>query len=353
MALVKILQVNTEKTWRGGERQTLYTIESLIDQGVDCQLMALKDSLIHQRAVAIGINVITVESMSDTLLKLFRLKGRFDCIHAQTGKAHTQCILTKFFHRIPVVYTRRVDFIPSGFGTRLKYKFTDKVVSISNAISIILEKSGMHADSPIISSAVKSKDLDVERALALKKSLHIQGGVKIIGLVSALEPHKDPRTALKTIHELQKTRQDFAVLHFGNGVLFDQISDMIKELDLAQFYFQMGHQENVEDYFSIMDVFLMTSKEEGLGSSVLDAFNYEVGVVSTNAGGLNDLVKDRGFLCNIGDIQCLSHNLNLALEFSKELDKYKISAKQYCDNEMGVELMASKYINLYQELIDG
>ena len=350
---MRVLQVNTEKTWRGGERQTLYTIESLISQGIDCQLMTLKGSLMHQRAAAMGISVIAVKSMADALKKLSNLKGKFDCIHAQTGKAHTQCILTKVFHQIPVIYTRRVDFVPSGFSTRLKYKFTDKVVSISNVISLILEKSGMYADSPIISSAVKNKNLDIERALKLKRSLGVKDGVKIIGLVSALESHKDPITALKTIHELQKTRQDFSVLHFGDGVLFDQISDMIKELDLARFYFQMGYQENVEDYFSIMDVFLMTSKEEGLGSSVLDAFNYEVGVVSTNAGGLNDLVKDRGFLCNIGDIQCLSHNLNLALESSKELDKYKMSAKQYCDNEMGVELMASKYINLYQELIDG
>jgi glycosyltransferase involved in cell wall biosynthesis len=168
-----------------------------------------------------------------------------------------------------------------------------------------------------------------------------------------LEPHKDPIIALKTIYELQKVRQDFAVLHFGNGVLFDQVSDTIKELSLDQLYFQMGHHENVEDYFSIMDVFLMTSKEEGLGSSVLDAFNYEVSVVSTNAGGLNNLVQDRGFLCNIGDTQCLSQGLSLALNSSKESIAHKINAKEYCDNEMGIDLMASQYLVLYQELIDG
>ena len=350
---MKILQVNTEKTWRGGERQTLYTLEGLIFQGVECQLMALKGSLMHQKAEAIGIRVITVKSASDTLRKLSNLKGEFDCIHAQTGKAHTQCVLTKVFHQIPVIYTRRVDFSPSGFATRIKYRFTDKVVSISNAISLILNKSGMCSDSLVISSAVKSRNLDFERALTLKESLGIQDGIKIIGLISALEQHKDPIIALKTIDELQKIRQDFVVLHFGNGELFDQVSNMIKDLKLNKIYFQMGHHENVEDYFSIMDVFLMTSKEEGLGSSVLDAFNYEVGVVSTNAGGLNDLVKDKGFLCNIGDIQCLSHSLNLALGSSKELVEYKTSAKQYCDNEMGVELMASKYIALYQELMNG
>lgn len=350
---MRVLQVNTEKTWRGGERQTLYTIESLISQGVDCQLMALQGSLMHKRAVAMGISIIAVESMTDALKKLSNLKGRFDCIHAQTGKSHTQCILTKLFHQTPVVYTRRVDFVPAGFLTRLKYKFTDKVVSISNAISSILDKSGMYSNSLIISSAVKGKELDIKRALELKESLGIQDGVKIIGLISALESHKDPVTTLKTIHELQKTRQDFAVLHFGNGVLFDQVSDTIKELSLDQLYFQMGHYENVEDYFSIMDVFLMTSKEEGLGSSVLDAFNYEVSVVSTNAGGLNDLVKDRGFVCDIGDTQCLSQGLSLALDSSKESIAHKISAKEYCDNEMGVDLMASKYIDLYKGLISG
>ena len=350
---MKILQVNTEKTWRGGERQTLYTLESLISQGVDCQLMALKGSLMYKRAVAMGISIIAIESMTDALKKLSNLKGRFDCVHAQTGKAHTQCVLTKIFHQTPVVYTRRVDFIPSGFSTRLKYKFTNKVVSISPAISSILNQSGMCSDSLIISSAVKGRNLDIERALKLKKSLGIQDSTKIIGLISALEPHKDPVAALKTIHELQKVRQDFVVLHFGDGALFDQVSDTIKELSIDQLYFQMGHHENVEDYFSIMDVFLMTSKEEGLGSSVLDAFNYEVSVVSTNAGGLNDLVKDRGFVCDIGDTQCLSQGLSLALDSSKESIAHKISAKEYCDNEMGVDLMAGKYIDLYKGLISG
>jgi len=350
---VKILQVNTEKTWRGGERQTLYTLEGLISKGINCQLMAIKGSLMHQKAEAIGVHVIAVEGMSDTLKKLSNLKGKFDCIHAQTGKAHSQCVLTKVFHQIPVIYTRRVDFVPNGFITRLKYKFTDKVVSISNAISSILDKSSMYKNSPIISSAAKEIELNVKRALNLKVSLGIQDEAKVIGLISALELHKDPITALETIDALSKIRQDFIVLHFGNGGLSNQVSKLIEELNLGQFYFQMGHHENVEDYFSIMDVFLMTSKEEGLGSSVLDAFNYEVSVVSTNAGGLNDLVKDKGFLCNIADIQCLSQGLNFALNSAQESDRYKTNAKQYCDDEMGIEFMAGKYIALYQELIDG
>ena len=349
---MRILQVNTEKTWRGGERQTLYTIEGLVAQGINCQLMALKGSLMHQKAAEIGIDVIAVEGMTNALFKLSQLKGKFDCIHAQTGKAHTQCILTKIFHQTPVVYTRRVAFIPSGFGTRLKYKLTDRVVSISPEISSILDESNMHSNSPVVSSVVKEKKLNVERSLALKKTFDIQDNIKIIGLISALTAEKDPVTSLKAVFELQKIRQDFVVFHFGNGILFDHLSELVKKLGLNHVYFQMGFCDNVKDYLSIMDVFLMTSKEEGLGSSVLDAFNHEVSVVSTNAGGLNSLVKNRGFLCDVGDIQCLSHSLNLALDSLKKSNEYKLNAKQYCDNEIGIDLMTKKYIALYQELLD-
>jgi glycosyltransferase involved in cell wall biosynthesis len=350
---MRVLQVNTERTWRGGERQTLYTLEGLISQGIDCQLMALKNSLMHQRAIAMGISVIAVESMMDALKKLSNLKGDFDLIHAQTGKAHTQCILTKVLHQIPVIYTRRVNYIPSSFLSKLKYKYTDQVVSISNAISKTLTSSGASKNSPVIYSAIKHIDLNSDKANQLIKDLKIDKHTKIIGIISAFELEKDINIALKTINLLRKARNDFIVLHFGNGSLFQDVSDDIKSLDLISIYYQMGHVDNVEDFYEIMDVFLMTSKEEGLGSVILDAFTYQVSVVSTNAGGLNDLVKDRGYLCDIGDAECLSEGLDLALNASSQSTKWKASAKTYCDNEMGVDLMTSKYIALYQELING
>ena len=285
---MRILQVNTEKTWRGGERQTLYTIEGLIDQGIDCQLMAIDGSLMHQKAKAIGIHVITVKSMSDALKKLANLKGDFDCIHAQTGKAHTQCILTKVFHRTPVIYTRRVNFTPRGFLTKLKYRLTNRIVSISYAISETLSTSGINQNSPVVYSAINHASIDIDRCIRLRKLLNLNKDTKIIGIISALESEKDPYTALSTINMLKNTRSDFSVLHFGDGSLFGSLSKSIEKLNLTKEYHQIGHVDNVEDFYSIMDVFFMTSKEEGLGSSVLDAFNHEASVVSTNAGGLQE-----------------------------------------------------------------
>ena len=350
---MRILQVNTEKTWRGGERQTLYTLEGLMEQSIEVCLLTIKGSLMHQKAKELGVSVITAKDSFQVFKKLSSLKGRFDCIHAQTGKAHTQCILTKAFHRAPVVYTRRVDFVPSGLFTRLKYRLTNKVVSISPAISEILVKSNMCSQSPIVSSAVKRKILNVERAKKIRSDLGIADHKKIVGLVSALEAHKDPMTAFRVAQRLHSLRDDFVVLHFGDGAMFSQVSSMVEKSNISSVYFLAGYRNNVEDCFSIMDVFLMTSAEEGLGSSVLDAFCYEVGVVSTNAGGLKDLVQDRGFLCEVGDINCLAKGLSNALNMNSETIAYKAKAKMYCDNEMGIDVMVSKYLSLYQEVMNG
>src|SRR3546814_16565040 len=63
------------------------------------------------------------------------------------------------------------------------------------------------------------------------------------------------------------------------------------------------------------DLFVLTSTSEALGSSVLDAFLYSVPVVSTNAGGLAEVLADgRGLLCEVGD------HLALAQAMARVLD---------------------------------
>src|SRR5690625_7438356 len=69
----------------------------------------------------------------------------------------------------------------------------------------------------------------------------------------------------------------------------------------------MGFNPHIEDVYRLLDVFVLTSRKEALGSSLLDAFIYEVPAVATEAGGIPDLVtEDRGWLCPIGDAQAIA-----------------------------------------------
>ena len=305
---MKILQINTEKTWRGGERQTLYNIQGFLQKEHEVQLLCRKNFPLHQKAKDFDIPIHTVGNGLQAVLYLIKNAKYFDIIHAQTSSAQMYGVMSSLFHKTKVIYTRRVDFVPKGFFTKLKYNHTHKLVAISSAIKTILEKFGLKNITVIPDIAI-AKKLNKER---VEKLIHFKGwhNKKIIASVAALVPHKDPLTMVQAIYHLSQMRDDFMFLHFGEGDLQQEVEKEIARLNISRWYCLMGQVDEAEDFFSIFDVFVMSSQEEGLGSSVLDAFLYKVPVVSTNAGGLKEVVEGNGLVCDVKDAKAIALSIN-------------------------------------------
>jgi glycosyltransferase involved in cell wall biosynthesis len=347
--MMRVLVINTEKTWRGGERQTFYNIQGYLEKGLTVELLCLKDSPLSQKAQALGITIHTIEGNLSAIGWLATRAFQYDILHAQTAKAQTAAVLTKPFHRRPVVYTRRVDFVPHGKLTRFKYRHTDRVVAISTPVKAILENFGV-PDVATIYDVVVPRALDRKRAHDLV--VHVTGNRKIIiATIAALVQHKDPLTMVEAIRLLAELRQDFVFLHFGDGPLLDTVRQKISEYHLEDTYHLMGFIPDIEDVFACMDIFCMSSEEEGLGSSVLDAFVYRVPVVSTDAGGLGEIVERHGTLCPRKNGGVLAKNLDSLLrnpDLAKELAD---SAYHYALSVHSLEITSDQYVSLFRELL--
>jgi len=346
---VKILEINTEKTWRGGERQTCYNIEGMLKQGMEVSLLCRRGYPLSKKAGAYKIYIHEVKGPLQSILYLIKRGKRYDIIHTQTAKAQFYAVITKWIHRRPVVYTRRVDFVPKGKWTWLKYQFTDRVVAISNAIKNILTNFNVK-DVAIISDAVAAKTLHKKRVEELFLNNHWYGK-KIIATTAAFVPHKDPITMVKAIGALYKIRQDFVFLHFGTGPLAPQVLQEINRLDISGCYKVMGFVEDIEDFFSVFDVFAMSSEEEGLGSSVLDAFIYKVPAATTDAGGLKEIMHERGLLCHVKDAEQLAKNIDQLLNDEQLRKQLVEKAYQYVIQEHSVEKIAEGYKTLFTGLL--
>jgi glycosyltransferase involved in cell wall biosynthesis len=349
--MLKILQINTEKTWRGGERQTLYLCEGLTRANIHVTLLARKDTPLFNKASEKGIQTIGVKNSFDAIRFILKHHRSFDIIHSQTGKGVTLALPAKIFgSSTPLFYTRRVDFLPTGLLTRYKYKKIDQLVGISDAICKILSQAGFK-NVLKITSVVVPRELDTTRANDFFSSLGIQDR-HIIGSVAALVPHKDPTTLVFTAKKLLTFRKDFAFVLFGDGPLKEEIQKLITELGLEKYFFLAGFQDNVEDFYSRFSVFILTSIEEGLGSSVLDAFYYGVPVVATSAGGLTELVTGRGELCPVKDADCLAQKIHLLLENSDIRDEYIQKAKMYVRTQHDLNQVVEQYIRLYKKFTE-
>ena len=348
---MRLLIVNTEKTWRGGERQTLYNAIGFQQQGVQVDLLCRKTSPLADRARAEGITVHEVTGNIGTFWWFVRYGAGYDLIQAQTGKAQTAAVATKLFHRRPLVYTRRVNFMPTGWLTRLKYQKTDCVVAISQSVRQVLETFGLR-NIPVIHDVVMPRSLHKQRALDIIAPLLV-GGKKIVATIAAVDQDKDPFTMLAAVKKLSLLRSDFVFLHFGDGPLTTQLQQKIDELGLNNRYLLIGFVPDVEDMFSLMDVFCLSSREEGLGSSVLDAFAYQVPVVSTNAGGLSELVDGRGFLCDVGDFEGIALGIDQMLENPAAFSALTDAAYRYVVSQHSLQATTEQYLDLFRLLIDG
>ena len=114
----------------------------------------------------------------------------------------------------------------------------------------------------------------------------------------------------------------------------------------------LGNIDNVEDVLSNGDLFLLPSEKESFGLSALEAMSSSIPVISSNIGGLPELIVDgkSGFCCNLGDINEMSEKSLFVLDDSN-LQKFKdnalIRAKKY-----SIENIAPEYVKFYNKIID-
>ncbi|MDQ3046970.1 MAG: glycosyltransferase family 4 protein [Bacteroidota bacterium] len=345
---MKILEINTERSWRGGERQTLFNIRGLKACGSEVELLCRKDFPLSQKAKQENIRTHEIKGANDAITFLMAHGSKYDILHAQTAKAQFYAVITKPFHRRPVIYSRRVDFVQKGPLTKWKYLLTDKTIAISEAIKTILTSFGVR-NVEVISDAAEPVSLNAARAKMIIAENGLLGK-KLIGTTAALVQHKDPLTMVRAIAELADKRKDFVFLHYGDGVLKEQVQNEINKLGIQEQYSLMGFIDQVEDLFSLFEVFVMSSEEEGLGSSVLDAFLYKVPVASTDAGGLKEVVQHHGLICKVKDHVMLADNIDTLMNDEKLKETLTEKAHSYVLREHSIEKIAKEYQALFLRL---
>ncbi|TAL79521.1 MAG: glycosyltransferase family 1 protein [Burkholderiaceae bacterium] len=346
---MRILQLNIERGWRGGERQTLLCMRQFRATGHEAELAARKGGALAKAAAAEGFVVHEVGGMGSLVGFLLRCGRGFDVLHAQTANTLTWLALLKWWLRRPVVFTRRTAFsVPAARlrKTVWKWRKADAFVAISEAAAAQPRGAGLSV--ALIPSAVVEFPVDLQhiRAFAEKRGL---AGKRVIATAAALTHEKDPFTLIRAIAILRQTRDDFVFLHLGAaGDVAAQAFQLVRELGLERHYLFAGFQSRIEDLYRLMDVFVLSSREEALGSSVLDAFLYSVPVVATDAGGLPELTADgRGLSCKVGDAQGIAQALGRVLD-DADLRKGMVArARDYVLREHDATTMARRYLDEY------
>jgi len=167
-----------------------------------------------------------------------------------------------------------------------------------------------------------------------------------------LEVHYGVDCVLRAFALIQRDMPDAVLTVVGDGSQRQALEELARELNLRHISFT-GRIEHDEIYrqYSISEVFLNASRIDNQPLSILEAFACGLPVVTTNAGGIPDIVSngDTGFVVNVGDYRALADRAIKLLSDRNIATTMARRARAECARYIW-SAVREKWLHLYQNL---
>ena len=282
-----------------------------------------------------------------------------DIIHMHTSNAHGIGVLSVLFgNKTRMILSRRVDFrLKSNLLSQWKYNHIaiKRILCVSTKIKEIMQQEVVNKDKCItVYSGIDVSKFtpSVAGENQLRTEFKISSEYVLIGNTSALVNHKDYFTFIDTISHLINSKTKVHAFIIGEGSLKVELQDYIKEKGLDKDITFAGFRNDIKNILPCLDIFLMTSKEEGLGTSILDAFCAKVPVVATKAGGIPEMVvhQQTGMLAHIGDSKTLAQYVTTLINNPELKAKIIFNALETVQ-KFSKEATAAKTFEIYKQVL--
>lgn len=341
-----IVHVASGREWRGGQRQVWLLARELQRQGIDQVVVTGGESELASRLTASGVRIrpATWRAGIDPRVIwpiLNELRDRRAVLHAHDAHALTLAGVCATLTGAPFVVTRRVDF---HLHRRGYWGRADRVIAISNAVAEVLASDGIARERiTVVYSGIALDETRRTARLGIRERLGLPADALIAANVAALVPHKDHATLVEAAKRLERRLPNLHWVVAGQGQLRATLEDQIDALGLRKRVHLIGHIEDPRRLIADSDLFVMSSKEEGLGTSVLEAMALGIPIASTTAGGLPELIRNgAGLMVPPRDPGALAEGVATILENPEVrkglVERARVEVVRFTDRRMAEEV---------------
>jgi glycosyltransferase involved in cell wall biosynthesis len=317
---VRVVSIVT-KLSVGGAQETVLRCCALLDhERFETLLVAGPETSpegdLHERAQRMGVPVRTVSALrrpinplfdAIAIVQLMRLLHAVkpSIVHTHSSKAGLLGRMAARLARAPVVvHTIHGwsfhDYMSSS--ARHRYIMAERIAArFSDALIVVTERDrqeglarriGHPSKYHLIRSGIETGNY--RRGLGARQQarelLGVSTAPEVVGTVTRLSTQKDPATLLRAFAIVARARRSCSFVVIGDGPLRSEVDSMLNELQLTKRVVMAGSRSDVAALLPAFDVFVSSSLWEGLPRVVTEAVAAGIPVVTTNAGGVGELV---------------------------------------------------------------
>ncbi|HET9995368.1 MAG TPA: glycosyltransferase family 4 protein [Candidatus Acidoferrum sp.] len=358
---MRILFVDLDREWRGGQSQALLTVTGLRACGHDAQLMAVRDSPLARRAEAAGVPVHAIGTMARRVVAALLLhrvlsQQRYDLLHANEPHALTAAWLAGSQKKAPLVISRRVAYrLGQNFVAKRRYEIAQRIVAISRFVAKSVLDSGVPAEK--VEIVYEGVEVPPPVTPEARQRARLRWGVseteKLIGCVGYLLPEKGQELAVRAVSTVRAKIPGARLLLAGDGPCRTGLESLARQQGLQDAVIFAGFLEDVTQVYAALDVFVFPSLAEPLGTSLLAAMACGLPVVAVASGGVPEYVEDgvTGLLAAHPDAELISGGI-LRL-FGDELFRIRLGreARGEIEERFSARRMVKNTIRVYEDVL--
>jgi glycosyltransferase involved in cell wall biosynthesis len=367
---VKILLLSTSMGMGGADQQLLSAALGLRDRGHEVRIVSLTPlGEMGARARAAGLPTDSLamrRGLPDPrgLVRLVRLvrAWRPNVLHSHMLHANLMARALRPFARIPAVVSTIHNIYEGGRLRMLGYRLTNGLVDHMTIISqAAADRFIRDRIVPRALLEVVPNGVDTERYRAvpvgtrdrLRQSLGLDREFAWLA-VGRFEAAKDHPNMLRAFARVRAERADAVLLLVGRGSLQAETEALVGTLGLNGRVRFVGTREDVPEFMTVADGYVMSSAWEGMPMVLLEAGAAGLPIVATRVGGNQEVVQEgvSGFLVPPGDDQALAAAM-LRLMALPEAERRAMGARSHdhVRQHYGLGRVVDRYEAIYREVL--
>jgi len=305
----------------------------------------------------------TLRQLASVLQGLRRLwillrSEHFDVIETFTVHSNIPGMIISWLAGVPMrlaSHHGKVENVPQWLESlhlQIIQRFASVIVAVSSEVQGYLVSTGIDPKRIVlIPNGIRLPTLDRQKEADLRLKLALRKDQIVLISIGRLVYQKAHIFLVRAMQAIRAEWPEVVLYIAGEGPLRSDLEQQIGDLKLSQQVYLLGNRNDVPTLLSIADIFVLSSRWEGLSMAMLEAMGAGLPVVATEVEGMGEVIQQniQGLLVPPEDADALAGALLELIKHPALRNKMGLEARQRIEKSYTTELMCEKYLKVMLE----